>query len=176
MICSQKYPEYTIRFSLDTHSKRFFTCFIFFCVLALLLTRGMWSLLLFSCGLWIYSFPLSLISVSSHGNAWPWSHNPTFHLQCCLLSHQHCLKPDSWFWFLPCHSLGSISGTNFNQIIITHLELSTGIILLYSTFILICVWSELGKQLQATFSSNHAIYILFLPVQDLSEPQKPISP
>lgn len=135
----------------------------------------MWSLLLFSCGHWIYSFPLSLIFVSSHGNAWPTSYNPTFHLRC-LLSYQHCLKPDSRFWFLPCHSLGSISGTNFNQIVRTHLELCTGIILLYSTFILICVWSELAKQLQATFSSNNAIYLLFLPVQDLSKPWKPISP
>ena len=63
-----------------------------------------------------------------------------------LLSHQHCLEPDSSFWCL-WNSLNTISGTHFSQIVRVHLELSTGIIAPHSTFMLIYVWSEASKQL-----------------------------
>ena len=95
---------------------------------------------------------MDLILVSFHANAWSWFHNPTIHPWCYFLSHWRYLKPDSRFWFLTWHCLHSFSGTNFIKIIRIHSELCTGIILPHSTLILISGWSELGKQLQATFS------------------------
>lgn len=154
VICSQKILSNTLFIrSLNTSSQRFSTCFTLCCVLALVLTavHGPWPW--FPPGLWIDSSWLGLTLVSPHGNAWSWSLNPIVYLQCWILSHQHHLKPESSFCFLTGHS---------SQVIKTYSEVSTGRAFPHSLSMLICVWSEWSKELQAILSSNHGMHVFVL--------------
>lgn len=154
MTCSQKCPEFTIYF-VCKHSQQkspYLLCF--------LLCAGMIVDLL--CMVLDSDFPVDF-GVIAFCWVWFWcplmgmpDPHPTIPQSPCNAGSRvtNSVLSDSRFWFLPWQSLDSTSGKKFNKIIRTHSESSIGIISLHSTFTVICVLSELGKQLQVTFSLN----------------------